>query len=99
MTSGCTGWAPNQAKYAVAQSIRGPWSELRNIGNATTFDSQSTYILKIKDKSKNKFLYIGDRWDGKNYFNSRYIFLPLTFPDFDTMELNWKEEFKINNLQ
>lgn len=98
MTSGCTGWAPNQAKYAVAKSIRGPWSELKNIGNETTFESQSTYILKLKQGKQEKFVYIGDRWDGKKYFNSRYIFLPLEFPDAETMELKWKDEININNL-
>lgn len=91
ITSGCTGWAPNQAKYAYAKSLKGPWSELINIGNATTFDSQSTFIIPIEGKKMTSYLYVGDRWDGKHYFNSRYIFLPLIFKDKTTMELNWKD--------
>ncbi len=89
ITSGCTGWAPNQAKYAYAKSIAGPWSELVNIGNATTFDSQSTFILPIKGEKTTSYLYVGDRWDGKQYFNSTYVFLPLTFEGDTTLDLKW----------
>ncbi|MTK52977.1 family 43 glycosylhydrolase [Paludibacter sp.] len=96
ITSGCTGWAPNQAKYAVAKSIRGPWSELTNIGDATTYHSQSTYILPIIGKKSTSYLYVGDRWDGKHYFNSKYIFLPLTFKNDTTMEMTWSESCSID---
>lgn len=92
ITSACTGWAPNQAKYAYAKSIVGPWSELKNIGNATTYDSQSTYILPVAGKEITNYLYVGDRWDSKNYSNSRYIFLPLKFQNDTTMELNWVDK-------
>ncbi len=91
ITSGCTGWAPNQAKYAVAKSIRGPWSELTNIADNTTYHSQSTYILPVNGKKETSYLYVGDRWDGKEYFNSKYIFLPLTFGNDTTMEMTWKD--------
>ncbi len=90
ITSGCTGWAPNQAKYAVAKSIRGPWSELTNIADNTTYHSQSTYILPVNGTKETSYLY-GDRWDGKEYFNSKYIFLPLTLNNDTTMEMTWKD--------
>lgn len=96
MTSGCTGWAPNQGKYAYAKSIRGPWSDLKLIGNSTTFDSQSTYILPIEGDKTTSYLYIGDRWDGKDYFKSKQIFLPLTFQNDSTMKLNWVEKIHPN---
>jgi len=89
MTSACTGWAPNQGKYAYAKSIRGPWSDLMLIGNSTTFDSQSTFILPIKGTKTTAYLYVGDRWDGKKYSNSTYILLPLSFKNNTSMELNW----------
>jgi beta-xylosidase len=96
ITSGCTGWAPNQAKYAVAKSIRGPWSELTDIGDATTYHSQPTYILPINGKKESSYLYVGDRWDGKHYFNSKYIFLPLVFENDITMRLPWKDSCNVN---
>jgi beta-xylosidase len=96
MTSGCTGWAPNQAKYAYAKSIRGPWSGLINIGDGTTFNTQSTYLLPLEGNKTTSYLYIGDRWDAKNYFNSKYIFLPLTFQNDSTMELGWIEKIRPN---
>jgi beta-xylosidase len=90
ITSGCTGWAPNQAKYAYAPSIRGPWSELADIGNQTTYESQSTYILSVGNGKKSTCIYVGDRWDGQQYFNSTYVFLPLTFSNETKMELHWQ---------
>jgi len=95
-TSGCTGWAPNQAKYAYSKSVSGPWSELINIGDATTFRSQSTFILPVQGMKETSYLYVGDRWNGDHYFNSSYIFLPLTFKNDTTMELDWKESIQID---
>lgn len=40
VTSGATGWDPNQGKYATASSITGTWSGLSNFGDGTTYDSQ-----------------------------------------------------------
>lgn len=94
ITSGCTGWAPNQAKYAYAPSLRGPWSELINIGNHTTFESQSTYILTVEGNKETRYFYVGDRWDGKHYFNSSYVFLPLEFNGEKQMELKWVPYFR-----
>jgi beta-xylosidase len=96
MTSGCTGWAPNQAKYAYSKSIAGPWSELINIGDATTFDSQSTFILPLETETSTSYYYVGDRWDGKKYTNSKYIFLPLAFTNDSTMALEWVEKISPN---
>jgi len=96
LTSGCTGWAPNQAMYAFSKSISGPWSELKNIANSTTFDSQSTFILPLVGNKTTSYLYVGDRWDGKQYFKSGYIFLPLAFENDSTMTLSWRDKISID---
>ncbi len=96
INSGCTGWAPNQAKYAYAKSIAGPWSELKNLGDSTTYHSQSTFILPLQGSKTTSYIYIGDRWDGKYYFNSKYIFLPILFPTDNSMELNWTNQIQPN---
>ena len=96
MTSGCTGWAPNQAMYAFSKSISGPWSELKNIANSTAFDSQSTFILPLVGNKTTSYLYVGDRWDGKQYFKSGYIFLPLAFENDSAMTLKWSDNISVN---
>ena len=51
ITSGCTGWTPNAARLAVADSIDGPWTALPNPVRGTkeqadkTFGSQGTFVL------------------------------------------------------
>ena len=50
ISSFCTGWAPNQGKYAWADSIEGRWSSLKEIGDETTYDSQSAFLLNVNGK-------------------------------------------------
>ncbi len=80
--SGCTGWAPNAARSAVAESIFGPWRELGNPaidqGGDTTYESQSSFVLTLTDGN---FLYMGDRWCPENAIDGRYIWLPIIFED------------------
>lgn len=75
LSSGCTGWAPNQGKYAVADSMEGKWSMLHEIGDSTTYLSQPAFIIRRNDN----ILYYGDRWggDGEKYFESGYVIYPL----------------------
>lgn len=86
LTSGCTGWQPNQGGYAYADRMEGPWSEVFDFGDATTYHSQPTAVLPLGDQ----YIYIGDRWggsgwDGKeafDYFRSSYYFsLIKTYAD------------------
>ncbi|MCR5753789.1 MAG: family 43 glycosylhydrolase, partial [Acetatifactor sp.] len=46
LSSYCTGWDPNQGKYAVADSMEGRWSLLEKIGDETTYRSQPAFIIK-----------------------------------------------------
>jgi hypothetical protein len=82
ITSGCTGWAPNAARSAVANSIWGPWESLGNPcigqGSETTFQSQSTYIIKVEG-IKDGYIFMADRWTPRNPIDGSYIWLPLTF--------------------
>jgi len=82
--SGTSGWRPNAARSAVADSIWGPWTELDNpaVGeNAeTTFFSQSTFVLPLPGIN-NTFLFMADRWNKDNLQDSRYVWLPLHMID------------------
>ena len=95
VTSGCTGWEPNQGKYAYATSITGEWSEMFDLGTPTTFDTQPTFIIPIHGTTKTTYLYVGDRWDPSDYHNSTYVFLPLEFPTDTSMRLNWASTVRI----
>lgn len=96
--SGCTGWAPNAARSAVADHLWGPWTELGNpcVGEGAdlTFHSQSTYILPVVGK-KNAFIYMGDRWTPDNAIDGRYIWLPVTFKD-GKIVLKWMDKWDLS---
>ncbi|MBE5840692.1 MAG: hypothetical protein E7304_04725 [Butyrivibrio sp.] len=92
LSSFCTGWAPNQCKYAVADSIEGRWSDLMEIGDETTYQSQAAFILE-KD---GKFYYVGDRWggDGAKYFESSYVVYPLELSG-DKLDMKYVDEIEL----
>lgn len=96
VTSYCTGWDPNQAKYAFSKSITGPWSELKDVGCPMSFDTQPTYIIPVQGTKTTSYIYVGDRWDPSDYFNSKYIFLPLTFKNDTTISLEWVNQITPN---
>ncbi|MBN1608196.1 MAG: family 43 glycosylhydrolase [Polyangiaceae bacterium] len=95
MTSGATGWNPNQQQYATATAIAGPWSSLSNIGDSNGYDTQTTYILPVQGSSATTYIYMGDRWQDPDLVSSKYIWLPLKVSDskltldkYDTWQLN-----------
>jgi len=96
LTSFCTGWEPNQAKYAWSKSLKGPWSNLINIGSPTSYNTQPTYILPITGNKTTSYIYLGDRWDPSQYSNSKYIYLPLTFQNDTTIKMDWVKKITPN---
>jgi hypothetical protein len=96
LTSGTSGWDPNQARYGTATSLSGTWSATKVVGNGTTYDSQPTYILPIEGSTTTSYLYLGDRWLDPTYQDSKYVWLPITFPSRDTMALNWSTRIAVD---
>ena len=98
ITSGCTGWKPNRASYAVATNILGPWQDKGDpsVGPEadTTFRSQSTFVLPMPGQ-KRKFIFMADRWNAKNLEDSRYVWLPFEIGPDDTIELKWLDRWKL----
>lgn len=96
--SGCTGWAPNAARSAVADNIFGPWKELGNpclgADSVKTFNSQSTHVLSVAGK-KNTFIFMADRWVPKDAIDGRYIWLPINFVNGKPV-IKWQNEWKLN---
>lgn len=91
--SGCTGYTPNAARWAVAPSIWGPWKEMGNpcVGDFAdkTFNSQSTYILPVVGKP-GAFIFMADRWRG-----GLYVWLPIQFEN-DRLVLRWIDEWDLS---
>lgn len=98
--SHCTGWAPNPAYAAVADSIWGPWKPLGNpaVGpNAeTTFLSQGTYLLSVHGRP-GEFIFAADRWNPTNAIDGRYVWLPVEF-GARGIEIRWRDRWQLSEL-
>jgi hypothetical protein len=101
ITSGCTGWRPNEAGYAVADHILGPWKSLENpcIGSdaKTTFGSQSTFVLPAPDQP-GRFIFMADLWKPNDLSNSRYVWLPLIMKPDGAPVIEWKDRWNLSTF-
>jgi hypothetical protein len=99
LTSGATGWNPNQQRYATATSLAGPWSSMADVGDTTAYGSQTAYVLPVQGSTATSYLYLGDRWGnsfGGTVDDSRYVWLPLTFPTSRSMSMSWSPEITVD---
>ena len=92
LSSFCTGWAPNQGKYAVADAMEGDWSTLTEIGDETTYQIQPAFVIHWNGR----VLYYGDRWggDGSRYFESGYVVYPLSL-EGDRLVMEYVEQIEL----
>ena len=100
IASGCTAWAPNAARSAVADSIWGPWKELGNpcCGDDAnnTFHAQSTFVLPVQGK-KDTFIFMADRWKQWDLQNSRHLWLPIEFDGDGKPTVSWQSSWSLKN--
>lgn len=101
LSSGCTGWDPNQAELAVADSIMGEWKVLGNpctgVDADKTFYGQSTYVIPVQGrKNKGKFIACFDMWKKKDLADSRYIWLPLMIDNEGKMSIPWHASWNMD---
>lgn len=100
ITSGCSGWAPNAARVATADSIWGPWRELGNpcLGDgwqtSTTFNAQGTFVLPMPGRP-GAFIFAADRWNEKNASDGRYVWLPIRFLH-GTPVIEWRARWDLS---
>jgi Glycosyl hydrolases family 43 len=98
--SGCSGWAPNAAVSAVADSMNGPWKALGNPCRGTpeqnrkTFGSQSTYVLPVAGKP-DALIFMADRCRPGNAIDGRYVWLPIQFEN-DKPVFKWMPEWDLS---
>lgn len=99
LTSGSTGWSPNQAQYATSRSLAAGWSNMQNVADGNTFWSQSTYVLPIEGSQGTEYLYMGDRWAGAwggRVNDSAYVWQTIAFPSDTTMSMTWANTLEID---
>jgi beta-xylosidase len=98
ISSGCTGWIPNPAEYAVADSILGEWEVKGNPcvgkGKDSTFIAQSTFVLPVQGK-ENAFIFLADRWNKTDLPDSRYVWLPLRIKN-KTSSIEWMDKWDLS---
>lgn len=99
ITSGCTGWDPNQGKYAYSKNLSSGWSSLYNLGNSTTYKSQPAFVIPVQGSSKTSYLYTGDRWAGAwggKVNDSQYVWLPIEFVSDTKLEMPYSDSMNID---
>ncbi|MGB1127063.1 MAG: hypothetical protein ACPG3X_01685 [Opitutales bacterium] len=104
VASGCTGWAPNAARSAVADSILGPWTELENpcvginpqnrLGPEKTFGGQSTCVFPVAGM-EDAYIAMFDIWRPEDAIDGRYVCVPVRFDD-EGIQIEWAEEWSLN---
>ena len=94
ISSGCTGWNPNQALFARCPHIIGKWKLIDNPCRGekmdTTFDGQSTYIFEVGGE----FYLMLDHWKPYDLKTSGYSILKIDVLDGNNLRVNWQEEWK-----
>jgi Ricin-type beta-trefoil lectin domain-like len=99
LTSGSTGWDPNQAQFATSSALASGWSNMQNVGDSTTYHSQSTFVLPVAGSEGTEFLYMGDRWAGAwdgRVNDSSYVWQPISFPSDTAMSMSWTNNLQLN---
>jgi len=100
ITSGCTGWDPNEARMFSATSIWGPWTQhpnpCRGPQAEITFSGQSTFILTLESELpslNSRYIFMADIWRPRHPIDARYIWLPIEFEDGKPI-IRWRDEWK-----
>lgn len=99
LSSGCSGWDPNQAQIAVADSIMGPWqvqpgNPCQGPDADKTFYAQSTFVLPVHGK-KDAYIAMFDRWKKTDLQDSRYVWLPVSFAADGRVSISWKDSWSV----
>ncbi|WP_231425177.1 family 43 glycosylhydrolase [Pedobacter sp. Leaf250] len=77
-----TSWEKNDNYYFTAKSLSGPWTARGLLApkDKLTWNSQSTFVLKIEGTKDTTFMFMGDRWSfPKQHSAATYVWQPITF--------------------
>lgn len=99
--SGCTGWAPNAARWFISDAIMGKWQYKGNPctgeGSKLTYGGQSTHVLPVQGE-KDGFIFMADKWAPKDAIDGRYLWLPIRFKGED-IEISWKDTWNLKDMK
>lgn len=77
--SGCTGWAPNEARMFSANNIFGPWTQhptpFEGEGKEISFGTQGAFPLEVDGE----VIFVADEWHPSLLADSRYWWFPVRF--------------------
>lgn len=79
--SDLTGWERNDNYYYTANSLKGPWTHrgLFAPRGTLTWNSQTTFVLRIEGSKDTCFMFMGDRWSFPRQASAAtYVWQPLT---------------------
>ncbi len=86
----------------MADNILGPWTEKGNPivgdGAETTFGAQSTFVLPAPSKPPGSFIFLADRWNPEHLEDSRYVWLPFTVHDDDSIGIRFLPEWDLSDF-
>lgn len=95
LTSLCTGFAPNMATYAMADSMLGEWRIVGNpcegTGAECCFRSQVTYVQPVMSMP-GQYLFMADRWTPSDLASSPYVWLPIDF-EGERLRIRWSDRW------
>ncbi|PPJ54287.1 hypothetical protein CBER1_06560 [Cercospora berteroae] len=82
-----------------ADSLSGPWSQPFFVSKpyTRTYNSQSGFSIRISGTEQTTYLYVGDQWDSRSVWESRYIWLPMQISEENkTLELEWHDVYDLD---
>ncbi|MBB6678892.1 fibronectin type III domain-containing protein [Cohnella lubricantis] len=109
LTSGATGWSPNENMYSVSDSMLGNWSPLKDPfvrisasdpNPMAAFNSQTASVIPV-DPANGKFIYVGDDWNGGNFSangGAKYVWLPIEFSQGTDISIKWYSRWTLDLL-
>ncbi len=98
LTSQAAGWFPSQGAYATSTSMLGPWSDLSNLGNPSTFGGQNAGAEFIKGSGSTANVLIMDHLGGNTARDDGAIWLPVLLDDTKrTATMDWYSTWYVNS--
>ena len=95
LSSACSGWDPNQCQLAYSRSLTSGWSDLKNVGNKISYDTQAAAVLTVAGKEGTSYIYVGDRWQDPALAESKTIMFPISFTD-TSCKFGYSKNFEVN---